>query len=75
MSTRITPEAGFTELGPDDKFRDVLELSSLDFLILVEILSEPTGIRIDEDDLPELTALADTVTFLVFRTGQGPLGT
>lgn len=67
--TQIIPDADFTHVAPDDKFRDVLELDSLDFLSLVEILSERTGIRIDEDDYPELTTLADTVAFLVTRAG------
>ncbi|MFJ9539173.1 acyl carrier protein [Streptomyces sp. NPDC101225] len=66
---QIIPDADFTHVEPHDKFRDVLELDSLDFLSLVEILSERTGMRIDEDDYPQLTTLADTVDFLVGRTG------
>jgi acyl carrier protein len=37
--TQIIPDADFTQVEPDDKFRDVLELDSLDFLSLVELLS------------------------------------
>ncbi|SFG73528.1 Acyl carrier protein [Streptomyces mirabilis] len=66
--TRIIPDADFTLVAPDDKFRDVLELDSLDFLSLVELLSERTGIRIDEEDYPELTTLSDTTRFLVDRS-------
>ncbi|WP_405653192.1 acyl carrier protein [Streptomyces sp. NBC_00019] len=69
--TEIVPDADFTGVRPDDKFRDVLELDSLDFLTLVERLAARTGARIDEDDYPELATLADTVHFLVARTGQG----
>jgi acyl carrier protein len=72
--TQIIPDADFTRVRPGDKLRDMLELDSLDFLTLVEILSERTGVRIDEDDYPQLTTLADSVEFLVARTGQGPLG-
>jgi acyl carrier protein len=68
---RIIPDADFTLVGPDDKFRDVLELDSLDFLSLVELLSERTGIRIDEEDYPELTTLSDTTRFLVGRSKNG----
>ncbi len=54
----------------------MLELDSLDFLSLVESLSERTGIRIDEEDYPELTTLADATRFLVGRsreaTGTSP---
>ncbi|PWI20753.1 phosphopantetheine-binding protein [Streptomyces sp. Act143] len=73
--TQIIPDADFTDVRPDDKMRDVLELDSLDFLSLVEILSERTGVRIDEDDYPELTTLADTARFLVARTASPPLDT
>ncbi|WP_432138396.1 MULTISPECIES: acyl carrier protein [unclassified Streptomyces] len=66
--TGIVPDADFTRVGPDDRFRDVLELDSLDFLTLVEVLSERTGVRIDEDDYPRLTTLADSAAFLVERS-------
>lgn len=66
--TRIIPDADFTQVEPDDKFRDVLELDSLDFLSLVELLSERTGIRIDEEDYPELTTLSAATRFLVARS-------
>ncbi|MFJ3714789.1 acyl carrier protein [Streptomyces sp. NPDC090057] len=69
--TRIVPDADFARLGPDDRFRDVLELDSLDFLSLVELLSERTGVRIDEDDYPELSTLSGAVAFLVGRTAGG----
>ncbi|MFB7509105.1 acyl carrier protein [Streptomyces broussonetiae] len=69
--TQIIPDADFTLVEPDDKFRDVLELDSLDFLSLVELLSERAGVRVDEEDYPDLTTLSDTTRFLVERTGQG----
>ncbi|MEW1775497.1 acyl carrier protein [Streptomyces sp. NPDC086777] len=66
--TRIVPDADFTPVQPDDRFRDVLELDSLDFLSLVELLTERTGVRIDEEDYRELTTLADASRFLVDRS-------
>lgn len=66
--TQIIPDADFTLVEPDDKFRDVLELDSLDFLSLIELLSERTGVRIDEEDYPALTTLSDAARFLVDRT-------
>ncbi|MET8946860.1 acyl carrier protein [Streptomyces sp. NPDC004542] len=68
--TRIIPDADFTRVGPHDRFRDVLELDSLDFLSLVELLCERTGIRIDEEDYPQLTTLSDSVRFLVGRSRE-----
>ncbi|MFE0513009.1 acyl carrier protein [Streptomyces sp. NPDC058964] len=66
--SRIVPDADFTRVEPGDKYRDVLELDSLDFLSLVELLSERTGIRIADEDYLELTTLSDTVRFLVDRS-------
>ncbi|MEV5955348.1 acyl carrier protein [Streptomyces sp. NPDC051987] len=74
--TRIVPDADFTLVQPDDRFRDVLEFDSLDFLSFVELLSERTGVRIDEEDYPELATLSDATRFLVGRSreaaGSGP---
>lgn len=65
---RIIPDTDFTTLGPDDKFRDALEMDSLDFLRFIETLSERAGIRIDDEDTPKLTTLSDSTDFLVART-------
>ncbi|GAU69836.1 acyl carrier protein [Streptomyces sp. NBRC 110611] len=62
---RVIPDADFATLGPDDAFRDALEMDSLDFLSFIETLSERTGIRIDDEDTPRLTTLSGCVDFLV----------
>lgn len=61
---RIVPDADLGVLSPDDNLRDALELDSLDFLGLVEMLSERTGLRIDEDDYGRLDTLASCVDYL-----------
>ncbi|WP_055491322.1 acyl carrier protein [Streptomyces sp. TP-A0356] len=66
--TQVVPGADLTRLDLDAPFRDALEFDSLDFLSFVEILSERTGLRIDEEDYPQLTTLRDTTEFLVVRT-------
>jgi acyl carrier protein len=60
----IAPDADVDHLAPNDTFRDALGLDSLDFLGFVETLSERAGYRIDEDDYPALTTLADAADFL-----------
>ncbi len=60
----VAPEADLDLLTPDADLRETLSLDSLDFLALVELLSERTGQRIDEDDYPRLETLAGTVEFL-----------
>ncbi|TQK49984.1 phosphopantetheine binding protein [Streptomyces sp. SLBN-118] len=68
---RVIPDADFGALGPDDAFRDVLEMDSLDFLSFVETLGERTGIRIDDEDTVFFTTLSGSAGFLVDRTENG----
>lgn len=65
--TEIVPDADFTTIGPEARFRDALELDSLDFLTFVERLTELTGCRIDEYDYQRLLTLASSADFLVER--------
>jgi acyl carrier protein len=60
----IAPDADLDALTRNADLRQTLQLDSLDFLQLVELLSERTGHRIDEEDYPRLATLADTVAFL-----------
>ncbi len=60
----VAPDADLTTLTPDADIRETLGLDSLDFLQLVELLSERTGQRIDEDEYPYLATLASAVAFL-----------
>lgn len=61
---KIIPDADVDALGDDASFRSELELDSLDFLSFVEQLSAATGVRIDEDDYPDLVSMAASVAFL-----------
>ncbi|MDX2692082.1 acyl carrier protein [Streptomyces ipomoeae] len=63
----VIPDADVAALAPDDKFREVLEMDSLDFLSFVEVLSERSGIRIEDEDTPRLTTLSGSADFLVTR--------
>jgi acyl carrier protein len=60
----VAPEADLERLGPGADLRDALEIDSLDFLRFVELLSERTGRRIDEEDYPRLGTVADAQAFL-----------
>ncbi|MFF5187341.1 acyl carrier protein [Streptomyces sp. NPDC000345] len=64
---QVVPDADVAALRPDDAFRDVLEMDSLDFLSFVEVLSERSGIRIDDEDTPRLTTLSGSADFVVTR--------
>jgi acyl carrier protein len=64
---QVAPDADLGLLGPDADLRDTLELDSLDFLNVVEALSERTGRRIEEDDYPQLATMASAIKFLADR--------
>jgi acyl carrier protein len=60
----VAPEADLDALPPDADLRESLQLDSLDFLQVVELLCERSGVRIDEEDYPRLATLAGAVEFL-----------
>ncbi|MFG2028740.1 acyl carrier protein [Streptomyces sp. NPDC048825] len=64
----VIPDTDVATLEPDDAFRDVLEMDSLDFLSFVEVLSERSGVRIEDEDTPRLTTLSGSADFLVAHT-------
>ncbi len=64
---RIVPDADLDALEPDADLRAALELDSLDFLGLVELLSQSSGVRIDEEDYPELRSVDSASAFLSDR--------
>ncbi|MGW6907049.1 acyl carrier protein [Streptomyces sp. NPDC054940] len=66
--SRVIPGADLAALGPDEAFRDALEMDSLDFLSFVEVLSERSGVRIEDEDAPRLSTLSGTADFLVAHT-------
>lgn len=69
----VAPDADLGALRAGDDLRETLHLDSLDFLQLVELLSERTERRIEEDDYPRLATLASTLAFLgETETRRGP---
>ena len=64
---RAAPGSDIDAIDPDADLRDALDLDSLDFLQFVEILSETSGHRIEEDDYPELATLNSSISFLSAR--------
>lgn len=64
---RIVPDADIDSLAPDDDLRQTFELDSLDFLSFVELLTQRSGVRIDEEDYPELRTLRTVTAFLAGR--------
>ena len=50
-----------------DDLRQELELDSLDYVEFVERLSQASGVRIDEEDYPELRTIGTLTVFLAAR--------
>lgn len=66
---RIVPDADVEAVPEEADLRRTFELDSLDFLSFVELLVADSGVRIDEDDYPELTTTAGCADLLVRRAG------
>lgn len=60
----VAPDADLGALTGDADLRECLELDSLDFLRLVELLSKASGVRIEEQDYPHLATFGSAVRWL-----------
>jgi acyl carrier protein len=64
----IAPECDVADVDPRAAFRVELDLDSLDFLNLVELLQHTTGVDIPESDYPRVSTLEQLVNYLVAHT-------
>ncbi len=71
---RISPEADVDGVADDADLRRTFELDSLDFLGFVELLVQETGLRLDEEDYPELATMASCQRLLTGRSAARPGG-
>jgi acyl carrier protein len=60
----ITPDEDLSELKDDVRFREQLELDSMDFLDIVMELRKRHRIQIPEDDYINLASMDSTVAYL-----------
>jgi acyl carrier protein len=63
----IVPGDRVDALAADTDLRQAFELDSLDYVEFVERLSQAAGVRIDEEDYPELRTIATLTAFLARR--------
>lgn len=61
---QLAPEANITELRPDVRIRDQLDLDSMDFLNFLIGVNEELGVDIPEADYPKLRTLDDIVGYI-----------
>ncbi|HCE43058.1 MAG TPA: acyl carrier protein [Lentisphaeria bacterium] len=60
----ILPEGDCSEVDPEKKLRDQLELDSMDFLDIVMELRKKYGIEVPEADYPQLATLNSCINYL-----------
>lgn len=70
----IVPDADLAKMRPDADIRDYLELDSLDFVTLVEKLSQRAEYRIDEEQYGELRTMDSASRFIAEHAGTRPVG-
>ncbi len=60
----IVPDEDLSNLKPDIRIRDQIEMDSMDFLDIVMELRKRYGITVPEDDYMELSTLDSSVAYL-----------
>lgn len=64
---KVAPDVEPQDLEDGARLRQDLELDSLDFLRLVEVISEGTGVDIPEADYPAVATVGGLVTYVAGR--------
>ena len=60
----ILPEGDCSEVNPDERLRDQLDLDSMDFLDIVMELRKQYNVEVPEDDYQELATLNSCIKYL-----------
>lgn len=60
----IAPDEDLSNVKPDVRLRDQLDLDSMDFLDIVMELRKRYGIEVPEEDYPKLASLNSCVEYL-----------
>lgn len=71
---RIAPDEDLTDLDDSRPFREQMELDSMDFLDIVMELRKMYRIQIPEEDYPNLATMAGTVSYLMPKLQDVPVG-
>lgn len=68
--SEIAPDEDLSDVKPDVRLRDQLDLDSMDFLDIVMELRKQHGIEVPEDDYPELASLDSCAQYLQPKFAQ-----
>ena len=61
----IAPDEDLTDVKPDVRLRDQLDLDSMDFLDIVMELRKQHGIEVPEEEYQELASLDSSASYLL----------
>lgn len=61
----IAPDEDLSDVKPEVRLRDQLDLDSMDFLDIVMELRKQHGIEVPEEDYPELASLDSSANYLL----------
>ena len=61
---RVAPDVDPADLTDDTAFRDDAGLDSMDFLGVLTLLAETTGVEVPERDYPNVTTIAALAAYL-----------
>ena len=61
----IAPDEDLSDVKPDIRLRDQLDLDSMDFLDIVMELRKQHGIEVPEEEYPELASLDSCANYLL----------
>jgi len=62
--SEIAPDEDLTDIKPEVRLRDQLDLDSMDFLDIVMELRKQHGIEVPEEDYPQLASLDSCAEYL-----------
>ena len=63
----IAPDEDLSDVAPEVRLRDQLELDSMDFLDIVMELRKRFGLEVPQEEYPELASMGSTVAYLTPR--------
>jgi len=66
----IAPDEDLTNIKPEVRLREQLELDSMDFLDIVMELRKKSGIEVPEADYPKLATLDSCAEYLLPKFGK-----
>ena len=64
---QIAPEADLDAIDPDRDLRREIDLDSLDFQTLIEMVAASTGVEVPETDYPQVRSLSGLVGYVDAR--------